>query len=369
MLTLFLPHRLRARLAQEPAFAKFLNLIVLFLVSCAAFLISFRLTESVGWGEAGWQVWQTVTTVGYGNHPAETPAGRISTGVFGLAGIAFLGAVISAYFDWRADAKERKRYGQMENPYKNGYIVINFPGVSKFTVFASELAIAEPNVRICVVDDLIEELPVSVTHIPKTQVHFVKGSLLREETYQKAGVAEAKSIIVFPQHTGVVESDATTRMIVEIVSRLAPSDTRLTHVLVSPENEWLFKGERSTAIYEIEEVLILVQECHDPHSAAMIQSLLRNSRGANPKTVNPQRIVGWTWGQFLRACLAASEERGIPVNPLALMKEGRPDPCPVLSTVIEKGDCLSLIVPNDFHWERFEEALAAYDATRPKAAA
>jgi hypothetical protein len=369
MLTLFLPHRLRAKLAREPALGKLLNQIFFFAISCAAFLISFRLTESVSWGEAGWQVWQTVTTVGYGNHPAETTAGRLTTGFFGLGGIAFLGAVISAYFDWRADTKERNRYGQMENPHRNGYIVINFPGISKFTVFASELAIAEPNVCICVVDDLIEELPISVTHLPKTQVHFVKGSLLREDTYQKAGVTEAKSIIVFPQHTGVVESDATTRMIVEIVSRLAPLSTRITHILVSPENEWLFKGERSTAIYEIEEVLILVQECHDQHSAAMIQSLLRNSRGANPKTVNPRRIVGWTWGQFQRVCLTVSEERGIPINPLALMKESRPDPCPAPSTVIEKGDCLSLIVPNDFDWERFEEALAAYDVTRPRATA
>jgi voltage-gated potassium channel len=257
----------------------------------------------------------------------------------------------------------------MQNPFKNGYIVINFPGATKFAVLAAELAVVEPDVTICVVDSLIDELPVSVTHLPRVQVHFVKGSLLREETYKRAGIADAKSVIVFPQHTGVTESDATTRVIVEIVSRLAPPSIHVTHVLVSPENEWLFEGESSVAVFEFEEVLTLVQECQDRHSAAMIQSLLRNSRGANPKTVHPRRVVGWTWGQFCRACLAVAEAKDIPVNPLALMKRSHPDPCPTPGTVIEAEDCMSLVVPNDFNWERFEEALAAYETTRPKAAA
>jgi voltage-gated potassium channel len=376
MLILFLPHRLRAKLAEEAALGKLINLVLLFIVSCTAFVVAFRFTEKASWGEASWQAWQTMTTVGYGNAPAATKWGRLGVGVFGLAGIAFLGACITAYFDWRAETRERRRMGAMENPCKNGYVIINFPGTAKFTALASELAVVEPNVPICVVDDLIEELPLSVTHLPKVRVHFVKGSLLNEVTYKRAGITEARSIAIFPQYTGLPESDATTRLAVEIIERLVPPTTKITHILVAPENGWLFKECRSTPIYEIEEVLLMVQECSAPQTATMIQSLLRNSKGENPRMVRPGRIVGWKWGRFVRACMEVSEQRSVIINPLGLITPEGPDPCPATNLVIGANDLISLIVRHDFEWERFENWLVeggdgqgSHETTRPKATA
>jgi voltage-gated potassium channel len=357
MLIYLLPNRLRRKLAEHATFAKVLNLLAFFLAACAVFCVSFKYTEKVDWEEALWQVWQTVTTVGYGNKPAATTAGRICTMLFGLAGIAVLGALISSWFDWRTETREQKRYGQMENPFENGYIVINFPGAARFAALATELAVVEPHVEICVVCSQIEELPLSVLHLPKVRVHFVKGSLLSESTYKQAGIQKAKGVMVFPQQTGVSETDATTKMVVDIVSRLVPPTTRIIHVLVDPANEWLFEGSSSTPIYELDEILVMVQECQDMRSAALLQNLLLNTRGANPKTVTPHRIIGWKWSQFTRACLDVSERDNIPINPLGLFKGAISEPCPAPNTLIEAGDSLSLIVNNDFNWERFEEAL------------
>lgn len=370
MLVYLLPHRLRQKLAEHTTLAKLLNLFLFFLGACLFFAVSFKYAEKVDWEEAIWQVWQTVTTVGYGNRPAASTWGRIATMLFGLAGIALLGALISTWFDWRSDARDHKRYGHMENPHKNGYVIINFPGISRFTALVTELAAIEKQIDVCVVSSQLDEMPVSVLHLPKVRLHFVRGSLLAEKTYEQACIEDARAIFVFPQNTGVAESDATTKMVVEIVGRLTSPRTRILHVLVEPANEWLFEGSRSASIYETDEILLLVQEAHDARSAPLMQNLLLTSRGANPRTVVPRHIIGWSWGTFQRACLDAAERDSIAINPLAILKgNGAPEPCPLPNALIEEGDSLSLIVHNDFDWDRFEQALSSKNGARTGVAA
>lgn len=358
-----MPHRLRAFFAERDTLARVVNLTGLLAAACLAFALALRRAEGMGWGEASWQVWQTVTTVGYGNQPAATGMGRAATMLFGLLGIALLGALISAWFDWRADTRERRRIGEMDNPFSNGYLIINFPGAAKFAALATELAANDERADICVVDSQLPELPIEVQHLPRVRVHYVRGSLLSESTYARAAVARSKSILIFPQQTGVPESDAATKMVVEIVTKLAPQSARIAHVLVSPENEWLFAGSRSTTILELDEILILVQECRDPMAAVVLQDLLRPSTGCCPLTVTPERTVGWTWGRFARACVAAADSGTEPVQPLALVKGNVPTPCPAPQTRIEAGDRLTLVVRSaDFDWSRFEASLLQFDA-------
>ena len=65
------------------------------------FIILFKYAEAVSWEESIWQAWQTFTTVGYGNAPAATTAGRVVTMLISTLGIAFLGALFSAAFDYK----------------------------------------------------------------------------------------------------------------------------------------------------------------------------------------------------------------------------------------------------------------------------
>lgn len=355
MILFFLPSRVRQRVEQRKPLIVMLDLLILGAIVSTAFVVLFRFAEDVTWEEAIWQVWQTATTVGYGNQPAQTSMGRYATMVFGLMDIAIVGAGIGAVFDAREDKRRRMRTGLMDNPYRDGYVVFNFPGVSWFKGFVNEIRHVEADVPVCVVDDAIDHLPEGIASLPR--IHFVKGSLLDKDTYTRAKLAENKAVIVFPTHPGDPSSDGTTRVAVDLIIGTVSEDTRVLHVLVSPENDWMFDELRSTSVMETLEVLAIVQECQDVHSADIVQRLLMNTQDANPKTVAPNRIVGWTWQDFVTHALPAAEDIGVEINPFAIIKDGQPHVCPARSTLIEAGDLLSIIVYTGFDWARFEEAL------------
>lgn len=361
----FLPRRLRRVVERQESLGKVVNALGLFALVSIAFCIGIKYAEDLPWDEAAWQVWQTVTTVGYGNKPAAGLAGRFITMLLGLVGIALMGVAISGWFDWRDERRERLRNGAMDNPFIDGYLIVNFPGVAKFQALATELASFDGNTNICVLDSQLEHLPTPVCQIPGVKVHFVRGSLLSEATYRRAGADRCKVAIVFPQQTGVSESDATTRMIVDILSGLLTASARLSHILVSPENEWLFRNSRSNTVLEIDEILVLVQECLDPLSANVVQDLLRTSNHINPRTFPVGRLVGWTWAEFQRACITAAERDGLIATPLALIRPSGHDLLPAPSTSIAAEDQLSLVVPDGFDWQRFESSLMREGVSTP----
>jgi len=243
----------------------------------------------------------------------------------------------------------------MPNPYRDGYVVFNFPGPSWFKGFITEIRHVEPGAPVCVVDDTIDHLPEAIAAMSK--VHFIKGSVLDKDTYTRAKLDQNKAVIVFPTHPGDPSSDGTTRVAVDLILGTVSPETRVLHVLVSPENHWMFDELRSTSVMETLEVLAIVQECQDVHSADIVQRLLLNTQDANPMTVVPNRIVGWTWREFVSYALPAAEAAGVDINPFALIKAGEPHLCPPPSTPIEAGDLLSVIAYTGFDWARFEDAL------------
>ncbi len=330
--------------------------VALALLISIAFVVSFKYLEDVSWEEAVWQAWQANTTVGYGSRPAESTWGRMATMVLGTIGIAFVGATITAVFDYRTDQRQRRRIGLMNNPYRDGYVVFNFPGRARFMALVQELRHVEEDVGICMVDGRLEELPDSVAALPS--IHFVRGSILDRDTYERAGLKNNRVVIVFPIDLSVPDSDATTKTVVDLVERFVPADTRVIHVLVDPENEWMFADSPSTSILETLEVLAVVQECQDPYSAPAIQRLMHNTEGASLDTVQPQQIVGWTWRDLQVRSALTAERLQVQVNPLSIIKNGAPDNCPAAQTVIEAGDLLCVINQlGSLDWEQFEQEL------------
>ena len=355
MILFFLPTRLRDRFKERKPLVVLFDLLLVGALVSASFTVLFRFVEQVTWEESLWQVWQTATTVGYGNRPAQTSVGRYATMAFGLIDIAIVGAGIGAVFDAREDKRRRTRLGQMSNPYRNGYVVFNFPGASWFRGFVTEIRHVEKDAPVCVVDDNIEQLPEAIAALPN--VHFIKGSVLDKDTYTRAKLPENKAVIVFPTHSGDPSSDGTTRVAVDLILSTVTERTRVLHVLVSPENDWMFAELRSTSVMETLEVLAIVQECQDVHSADIVQRLLLNTQDANPMTVTPERIVGWTWQEFVTYAMPAAEACNVDINPFAIIKSGEPQVCPPRSLRIEAGDLLSVIAHTGLDWAKFEEAL------------
>lgn len=333
--------------------------IILFLLIFSIHLVLYKWLEGVSWEEAFWQGWQTFTTVGYGDQPARTFEGRVVTMVLSTMGIAVLAGIFSEIFEYRRLMVEKKTLGLMKNPIKDGYVIFNFPEVHQGSIFINELRTVERNVGICIVDNNLEKLPENIAILPN--IHFIKGSPLNRDTYERARITDNKAVIIFPNKPSVSNSDGETKTIVDLVTMFVTGipecKTRIVHILADPRNAWMFQDSYSTQVSERFELLAVVQELQDKYSAEIIETLLTNSRGANLRTVTPKEIVGWTWEEFVQRSIAVSRRINLLCNPLALIKDGENNACPSLDDVIEEGDCISVITFSNFKWDKFEKEL------------
>jgi len=342
---------LSSRLKSERSLLWLIRITSIFFGLLVLYTILFKYSETVSWEEAIWQSWQTLTTVGYGNRPAETTFGRWMTIIVATMGIAVLGAVFTAVFDYRQNIVEKRRIGLMKNPFENGYVIFNYPGDYQLMGFINELRSVEKNVGICIVDSSIEELPTSIARLDR--VHFIRGSTLSRTTYEQAAICENKAVIVFPKQWAVSDSDGSTKTVVSLLSKFVQGKTRILHVLVDPSNAWMFEDVDATQVLEGFEFFALVQECQDQYSSGIVEQLLLNTKGANPRTFSADPLSGWTWGQLLHAASQIEEPTSLQCNPFAIIKKHKPNVCPPYSEQIEKGDFLSIIAHHEFDWEAF----------------
>ena len=352
MFFLLINRNWRDRASRMPSFGKFvLRLEILFLVVVAMGVV-YGFAEHASWTDSVWLVWQTITTVGYGDIPPKTLVGRFGVMITGIIAIMLLSYVLTAALDYRDDQKERRRLGLEANSNKNSYLLISCRNEEELLTIVEELRCVEPGAPVCLVDDILTELPPKVSAL--RDVAFVRGSILQKETYERAGIGTCRRIIIFPHHPDQEASDATTQTLASLVERMAPKDARIMHFLVDPENEDLFEGLRSRAIYADFAIYAAIQECQDEGSVEIFSTLMSNTHGANPTTFYPDCVVGWTWGQFVETALQVSRSLGVPINPLALIRDGKSEPCPRVDEVIDKGDALSLIVHRGFSYPAFE---------------
>lgn len=88
-------------------------------------MISF---EHLGFGEAIWLTFTTITTTGYGDFSAKTTAGRASTIVLiYLSGIFLLTQAGGAFFEFRILRRERKRRGEWRWDMRDHIVFVNAP--------------------------------------------------------------------------------------------------------------------------------------------------------------------------------------------------------------------------------------------------
>jgi voltage-gated potassium channel len=357
MLFHLLRQRLRSRFQQRMTLVTVWTIWLGLLVTCIIAAIALARAESIAFGDALWQVWQTITTVGYGDGPAKTVIGRLFTVGYSVVGIALFSKLITAIADHREDVREKRRYGFMKSPQTNGYVILQYPGATRLLTLIEEIRFLEPQVPICVVDSSLEELPAAVRVFGN--IHFVRGKLIDRSTYEQARLAEAKTIIVFPNLALGDDADGSTRTIVELVEQEIPETIRVTYMLADAANEWMFKTIRGTPIHADVEILALVQEVQDPHTAAAIQHLLSNRSGANPNTVPVKRTAGLTWGDFVLKLASVSVRDNIPLIPFALVQDGTPAHCPAYASRLAVGDHIILISQEDLDWDGLERKIMA----------
>ncbi len=352
--------RIRESLRDLPTLRAFYKILGILVAIAALHTIFFRITESVGWEEAIWQTWQTFTTVGYGNAPANTSGGRWTTMFWGTLGIAFLPLIISGVIENKIEKTNRRKGGMNDNPIRNGIVVFNFSSADQVRGLIAQIQHVRKDMGFCIIDERIDELPPSVAGL--NNVEFLKGQCLRESTYRRANLDKNHTAIIFPKEPGHSSSDGLTRLIVDQVSKFTTEDLKIIYLVVDSENDHLFEDCPGVSIYEAFETYAIAQEITDPFSSELIEKLLLNTDGANPKTLTPTKIIGWNWSEFQLASIQLGAKQGISVNPLGLIKGGKTHACPAWNTKIEAGDLISMIGYNDFDWKKFEKALVSAKA-------
>jgi len=363
LLFLLLSKRHRDRANEVPSLRTFYLRLEMLLGVVILMGVCYGLAEHASWFDSIWLVWQTVTTVGYGDIPPRTYAGRTGVMICGIIGIVMLSYVVSAGLDYRDECKRRRKFGMENNPQTGSYLIVSCRDEKSLLTIINELRCVDTKAAICIVDDIIDSLPGRIAAMQG--VHFVHGDILKAATYEQAGISSSKQVIFFPHQPALPVSDATTYTLVALAEELAPPHVPIIYFLVDPGNAERFSHMRAKAIPTDFAIHAAIQECQDPGSAEIFSTLMSNTHGANPTTFYPDKLIGWTWGELVNRVPHATKTMNQPINPLALIHQGRSNPCPNLDDIIAEGDSISLIVHRGFSYAAFEVEMAKISSKLP----
>lgn len=338
--------KLREKVVTHKPVFLFYQFLLILLILLIIYSVLFKGIEGgVTWVDATFQSWQTFSTVGYGDGPAKTEIGKITTMVIGTIGIFALGVVFSLYGDMREHFRSRRLTGMSKNKDKDFIMIVGFHEESVLEAI-EELRLADPNIKFCIVDENVDELPISIRVLPN--IFFIKGHLLGNDTYDRANLKCAKVCIVLPKDNTIL-GDCTTKAVTEFIEELRP-DIRMIYLLNNANNRKLFKENGKVSILRSSWVKLLSQECTDRYSSRVIEQVTTNKHGENIATVKPKHYVGAQWLDL--AIDAASYDKSF--TPIALIRDGKVQAPPHRNLVLKENDLISIIKTEEFDWEEFD---------------
>lgn len=172
-------------------------------------------------------VMTTFATVGYGDYSPTTFPGKLFTVLMYLIGIGLLGVVIGKIIDVFSIYRRKREEGKVPYTKENHIMII---GWSKKTEAAvKEILNSNPSVEIVIIDTL-QKSPIDLA---QDRVYYIQGDLSEEETFHKANITKAESVIIFSDDSIQDSSlrDAKTLMVAIIVERLASNVHTIVEIL------------------------------------------------------------------------------------------------------------------------------------------
>lgn len=160
---------------------------------------------------------------------------------------------------------------------KNHVLIVHFPHRRRVRQLIDEIR-ADPEHaerEIVLVNDQIDELP-----FQQENVLFVRGSTLDAETYQRAGIHDARLAIVLGHDYGDPDSDAVVAAAASVIDRLKP-EIHLVAECLDDRHRSLFDAVYVNAVISGMTISgnLLVQEAHDPGIAQAIAMITSNRVG------------------------------------------------------------------------------------------
>ncbi|WP_227521945.1 potassium channel family protein [Bacillus solitudinis] len=209
------------------------NLTLLFTTVIFVFLCTFfaYLLEPDNFGNllnSFYFVMTTFATVGYGDYSPVTVAGKLFTVFMYLIGIGLLGVVIGKIIDAFTIFRRKKEEGKLDYTKENHIIIIGWG--KKTEIAVKEILNSNSSVDIVIIDTLAKS-PLDVT---LDRIHYIQGDSTEEETFEKANISKAKSVIIFSDDTIQDQSlrDSKTLTVAIIAERLAPNVHTTVEILI-----------------------------------------------------------------------------------------------------------------------------------------
>ena len=250
---------------REVGFAFIVLVLGLSLLGNAAtfYLFDRAVNPGITVPDALWYSVVSITTIGYGDYSATTLGARLGTVLFVvLFGLAAFTSAIGIGIDRILERHQKERLGMTSVRATGHLLIVNPPTADRARKIIEEYVQDSGHLSddVVVVSDKIESLPY---RLPR--VSFVRGSPLEEETYTRANLMHASSVMILGSGYDDPNSDSLVAAIVSVVEYLNPKIPGVAECQYLSHNV-LFKGAKNIKpVFALNMVdKLMVQDLQDP---------------------------------------------------------------------------------------------------------
>ena len=306
-----------------------------------------------------WLSFTTITTVGYGDYSASTVGGRIATMVllYGV-GLSTFPYVITQIVDTTVERHNERRHGLIDcrDLVENHIIIVNYPSELKVSAIIEQLSSDKVTAHrpLVILADNVDEL-----NFNRSDVYFVRGAILEEDSWQRANIERAYAALILAPRLEEHTADAITASTVSLIETLKPG-IRTIAECAGVQHLAVFRSFRCDAVIPTNNIAakVLAQEVRDRGLADAVRELLTEAQGSELYS-EAIEIDGINFGELQSLLLKLKAE----VILVGLLKNNQHMINPPLDLQIERTDRLILISNRRSDWEQIHEQLLSVKRT------